>query len=147
MSAGVVIHGAASILENPLNEIYYENNSVPRAVEASDGEPLTLTDIERFRIYQFDMHFESSQGVFNAYYRKGHYHWAYDDGDLYGFYPEANYQHSVDMYNSNAPSVLSLPAKTAWMAFEWRLGQRSSGVLTRWQSQNTIIRLGTLKSP
>ena len=111
LSAGVVIHGAASILENPLNEIYYENNSVPRSVEASDGEPLTLTDIERFRIYQFDMQFESTQGVFNAYYRKGHYHWAYDDGDLYGFYPEANYQHSVDMYNSNAPFGLEFTGK------------------------------------
>ena len=29
-----------------------------------------------------------------------------DDGD-HGFYPEANYQHSVDMYNSNASFGLS----------------------------------------
>ena len=103
LSAGFVIHGAASVLQNPINEIYYENKGLPREVEATDGEPLTLTDIERFRLYQFDMHFESDYGDFDAYYRKGHYHWAYDDGDLYGFYPEANYQHSVDMYNSNAP--------------------------------------------
>ena len=34
LSAGVVIHGAASILENPLNEIYYENKSISRSVEA-----------------------------------------------------------------------------------------------------------------
>lgn len=113
LNAGFVLHGAASVLQNPINEIYYENKGVPREVEASDDLPLTLNDIERFRLYQFDMHFESTVGDFDAYYRKGHYHWAYDDGDLYGFYPEANYQHSVDMYNSNTPFGLEFTGKDA----------------------------------
>ncbi|MBT6177523.1 MAG: hypothetical protein HOI23_09760 [Deltaproteobacteria bacterium] len=102
LTAGVKLHALGNVLENPIDEIYYENRGTAYTVEDTTGEKVVIRDAERFALYQFDMTLKSKWLDVEAYYRSGHYHWG-NEGDIYAFYPEANYQHSVDMYGSNAP--------------------------------------------
>ncbi len=97
--------------DNPIDELYYENRGRVRAVQGDEGE-FQLTSIERLKVYEASLSWDSHWFLLNGFYRTGHYHWSYE-GDFFGLYPEANYGPNIDIYNGDAP-----------LGFEWT-GKRS----------------------
>ena len=57
---------------------------------------------EQIKIYNADFEWETPWGKTTGYFRKGHYHWG-DEGDFFGFYPEAYYGPNIDIYNVDVP--------------------------------------------
>ena len=90
-----------NVPQNPIDEIFYENRGLPKSVVTNNG-PVSLNDIERIRVYNSSITWETSDFKLNGFYRVGHYHWGYE-GDFFGLYPEANYGINADIYNANAP--------------------------------------------
>ncbi|MCB0305357.1 MAG: glycosidase [Calditrichaeota bacterium] len=86
---------------NPIDEIFYENTGRPRDVRTDEGS-LTLSSLNRVRIYKANVSWNSRLFDLEGFYRTGHYHWGYE-GDFFGLYPEANYGPNVDIYNGVAP--------------------------------------------
>ena len=89
LSAGVKLHALGNVLENPIDEIYYERRGKTYSIEDTSGETLVIRDAERFALYQFDFNLTSKWADIEAFYRVGHYRWG-NEGDS-AFYPEANY--------------------------------------------------------
>ncbi len=56
-----------------------------------------MPDINRLNIYQGEFEWNAKDFDLRGFYRTGHYHWQYE-GDLFGFYPEANYGPNLDIY-------------------------------------------------
>ncbi|MCF8259781.1 MAG: hypothetical protein K9J12_03335 [Melioribacteraceae bacterium] len=94
---------------NPIDEIFYENRGRPKTVLTKDGS-MTLSDIERFKIYKASIQWTGDWFDLDAFYRTGHYHWGYE-GDFFGLYPESNYGENIDIYNGNAPLGFEIEAK------------------------------------
>jgi len=110
IKAEVVINALGNVAENPIDEIFFENRGRREEVRNTDGDIVKLEDIERVKVYQATVQGDSKYFRVDAFYRVGHYHWGYE-GDFFGFYPEANYQHAVDLYNSNAPNGMVFEGK------------------------------------
>ena len=49
-------------------------------------------------------------GKTTGYFRKGHFHWG-NEGDFFGFYPEAYYGPNIDIYNVDVPLGLEIEGK------------------------------------
>ncbi|MCB0518477.1 MAG: glycosidase [Lewinellaceae bacterium] len=84
-----------NVADNPINEIFYENVVRNRTGTRSDGN---------FRLYNADVDWRAKDFDMRAFYRTGHYHWAYE-GDFFGLYPEANYGPNLDLYNGEILGV------------------------------------------
>jgi hypothetical protein len=84
-----------NVADNPINEIFYENVVRNRAGNRTDGN---------FRLYNADVDWRAKDFDMRAFYRTGHYHWAYE-GDFFGLYPEANYGPNLDLYNGEILGV------------------------------------------
>ena len=106
----VVVNVLGNVAENPIDEIFFENRGRREGVRDSEGEILELEGIERIKVYQGALDWDSDYFRLNAFYRVGHYHWGYE-GDFFGLYPEANYQGDVDLYNADAPSGVVVEGK------------------------------------
>ncbi|WP_289644735.1 glycosidase [Maribacter aestuarii] len=97
MRAEVNVNIVGNVAQNPINEIFYENNSRPIEVNTDQGNVL-VQDVNRIRIYQAEFEWNAKEFDLRGFYRTGHYHWGYE-GDFFGFYPEANYGPNLDIYN------------------------------------------------
>lgn len=97
MRAEVNVNVVGNVAQNPINEIFYENNSRPIDV-ATDRGDVVVSDVNRVRVYQAEFEWNAKEFDLKAFYRTGHYHWGYE-GDFFGFYPEANYGPNLDIYN------------------------------------------------
>jgi hypothetical protein len=86
---------------NPIDEIFYENRGRTKTIQTADGS-LALEDLERVKMYQAGFSWEDQSFRLEAFYRTGHYHWAYE-GDFFNLYREANYGPNLDIYNGAAP--------------------------------------------
>jgi hypothetical protein len=96
MRANVNFNILGNIAENPIDEIFYENRG--RAIEVnSDNENVLLNDINRVNVYSAAFEWSAKDFDLRGFYRTGHYHWG-DEGDFFGFYPEANYGPNLDIY-------------------------------------------------
>ena len=97
MRAEVNFNVVGNVAQNPINEIFYENNSRPIEVNTDQGNVL-VQDVNRIRVYQAEFEWKAKEFDLRGFYRTGHYHWGYE-GDFFGFYPEANYGPNLDIYN------------------------------------------------
>ncbi|MFD2585939.1 glycoside hydrolase family 2 TIM barrel-domain containing protein [Croceitalea marina] len=97
MRAEVNVNVVGNVAQNPINEIFYENNSRPIEVNTDQGNVL-VQDVNRIRVYQAEFEWNAKEFDLRGFYRTGHYHWGYE-GDFFGFYPEANYGPNLDIYN------------------------------------------------
>ncbi len=101
LRAKVSINILGHVAENPIDEIFYENRGRPEEVNTDNGN-LTLSDLERIKLYRAEFTWNQKYFDLTTFYRTGHYHWGYE-GDFFGLYPEANYGPNIDIYNGNAP--------------------------------------------
>ena len=97
MRAEVNLNVVGNVAQNPINEIFYENNSRPIDVSTNQGD-VVVSDVNRVRVYQAEFEWRAKEFDLRGFYRTGHYHWGYE-GDFFGFYPEANYGPNLDIYN------------------------------------------------
>ena len=97
MRAEVNVNVVGNVAQNPINEIFYENNSRPIDVSTNQGD-VVVSDVNRIRVYQAEFEWNAKEFDLRGFYRTGHYHWGYE-GDFFGFYPEANYGPNLDIYN------------------------------------------------
>ncbi len=97
MRAEVNLNVVGNVAQNPINEIFYENNSRPIDVSTDLGD-VVVSDVNRLRVYQAEFEWNAKEFDLRGFYRTGHYHWGYE-GDFFGFYPEANYGPNLDIYN------------------------------------------------
>jgi len=96
MHAEVNFNILGNVAQNPINEIFYENRGRPFNIETPDGQA-TITDNERFKLYNIDFEWDTEIANIHGFHRTGHYHWGYE-GDFFGLYPEANYGPNLDIY-------------------------------------------------
>ncbi len=97
MRAEVNFNIVGNVAQNPINEIFYENNSRPIEVNTDQGN-VVVQDVNRIRVYQAEFEWNAKEFDLRGFYRTGHYHWGYE-GDFFGLYPEANYGPNLDIYN------------------------------------------------
>ncbi len=97
MRAEVNFNIVGRVAQNPINEIFYENNSRPIDVNTDQGN-VEVTDVNRVRVYNASFDWQAKDFDVRGFYRTGHYHWGYE-GDFFGLYPEANYGPNLDIYN------------------------------------------------
>ncbi len=97
MRAEVNVNVVGNVAQNPINEIFYENNARPIDVSTDQGD-VVVSDVNRVRVYQAEFEWNAKEFDLRGFYRTGHYHWGYE-GDFFGFYPEANYGPNLDIYN------------------------------------------------
>jgi hypothetical protein len=93
--ARVVVNVLGNVAQNPIDELFFENR-FPGSI----------------KLYQGTLEWNESWFDLTGFFRAGHYHWGYE-GDFFALYPEANYQPSVDLYNSDAPSGVVFSGKKA----------------------------------
>ncbi|WP_394749938.1 glycoside hydrolase family 2 TIM barrel-domain containing protein [Spongiimicrobium salis] len=103
MRAEVNLNVVGNVAQNPINEIFYENNSRPIDVSTNVGD-VVVSDVNRVRVYQAEFEWNAKEFDLRGFYRTGHYHWGYE-GDFFGFYPEANYGPNLDIYNGEILGV------------------------------------------
>lgn len=111
MTGGLSVNVLGSVPDNPIDEIFYENRGRPRVVQTTSGTAL-VTDAERLRIYNAHLSWDDRWFRLDAFYRTGHYHWAYE-GDFFNMYREANYGPNIDLYNGEAPLGFEFMGKQA----------------------------------
>jgi hypothetical protein len=111
LMANVQFSVLGNVAENPIDEIFYENRGRPVTVLTPTG-PSEITDGNRIQLYRASINWNHRYFDLNAFYRTGHYHWAYE-GDLFNLYQEANYGPNIDIYNGQAPFGFELNAKGA----------------------------------
>jgi hypothetical protein len=99
MRANVNFNVLGNVADNPIDEIFYENRGRSRTVNTDEGN-LELTDLNRVKVYNAEFEWNAKDFDLRGFYRKGHYHWAYE-GDFFGLYPEANYGPNLDIYNGD----------------------------------------------
>jgi len=109
--ATVSINYLGHVPVNPIDEIFYENRGRPKTVLTPDGRS-ELSDIERLKVYNASVSWESKWFNLDGFYRTGHYHWGYE-GDFFGLYREANYGPNIDTYNGEAPLGIEVTGKKA----------------------------------
>ena len=96
MRANVNFNILGNVAQNPIDEIFFENRGRPVTVNTDEG-PVTLTDLNRVRVYNASYEWNAKDFDARGFYRTGHYHWGYE-GDFFGLYPEANYGPNLDIY-------------------------------------------------
>lgn len=95
---------------NPIDEVFYENRGRTRQVLDAEGEPAELESIERVKVYQSSVSWDSRWFNLEGFYRTGHLHWQYE-GDFFGLYRDAYYGENVDIYNGEAPVGFEIAGK------------------------------------
>ena len=95
LKAQLSLHAQAHAPVNRIDEVFWE----------SDNE-------DPVRIYKASVTWDDTWFKLDAFYREGHYHWAYE-GDYWGFYREAYYGPNVDIYKGNAPFGFTIAGKRA----------------------------------
>ncbi len=111
LSGSLSVNVLGNVPDNPIDEIFYENRGRSQTVQTETGS-LQLQDLERVKVYQAGLSWDDRRFRLDAFYRTGHYHWAYE-GDFFNLYREANYGENIDIYNGAAPLGLELEAKGA----------------------------------
>jgi hypothetical protein len=109
---GVDAHAAVNVLghvaSNYLDDITYETRG--RALTDAGPDGTDLSALERVRLYQAGLRWDSRYFELHAYHREGHYHWG-NAGDVFGFYREAYYGEAVDTYDADVPSGVEVQGK------------------------------------
>jgi beta-galactosidase len=95
LQAKLSVHAQANSPANRVDEIFWESDNT---------EPV--------RIYNASVTWDDEWFVLEAFYREGHYHWAYE-GDYWGFYREAFYGPNIDLYKGTAPFGFTMAGKRA----------------------------------
>jgi hypothetical protein len=109
LTANVQFNVLGNVAENPIDEIFYENRGRPITVLTPTGQQ-EITDVNRIQLYRSSVTWNNLYFDLNDFYRKGHYHWAYE-GDFFNLYQEANYGPNIDIYNGQAPFGFEFTAK------------------------------------
>ncbi len=119
--AEVIVNFLGNVAENPIDEIFFENRGQRQSVRDEEGEIVDLEGVERVKVYQAEVDWDSKYFHMNAFYRVGHYHWGYE-GDFFGLYPEANYQPDVDLYNADTPNGVVFEGKKGLSGLKVAMG-------------------------
>jgi hypothetical protein len=121
LSAQFSFNVLGHVPENRIEEIFYENVGQPETVLGPNG-PVTLSDMERVRIYRASMRWDADLFSLEGFYRTGHYHWGVE-GDFFGLYREANYGPNLDIYNGQAPFGVEFTGRGALDGFAVAFGK------------------------
>jgi len=95
---------------NRIDRITYETRGRDLVGVDAAGDQVDLAALERVRVYRAAFTWEHELFTLNGYYREPHFHWGYE-GDLFGFYREANYGPNPDTYNADVPIGVELTGK------------------------------------
>jgi hypothetical protein len=95
---------------NPIDEIFYENRGRRKSVQGTEGEEIELEGIQRVKVYQAGVSWDSRWFLLDGFYRTGHFHWGYE-GDFFGLYQDAFYGENIDIYNGEAPVGFEITGK------------------------------------
>ena len=120
VTGNVTVNVLGNVATNPIDEIFYENRGRVRRALGED-EPLELTSLERVKLYNASIAWDSRYFKLDGFYRTGHYHWGYE-GDFFGLYPEANYGPNIDIYNGAAPLGFEMEGKKQFAGFKLAFG-------------------------
>jgi len=107
LEAHAAVNVLGNVAGNLMDEITYETRG--RALVGEDGET-DLSALERVRLYQLGMRWETRLATVTLFHREGHFHWGYQ-GDAFGIYREAYYGEAIDIYNADAPSGMEITGK------------------------------------
>jgi hypothetical protein len=128
-----------NVAANPIDQIFYENRgkvqlftpgppttpgnppSAPVPVIDGNAHPVTLTGLERVKVYGSTVNWDDDYFNLSAYYRVGHYHWGYE-GDFFGLYREANYGPSIDIYDADVPIGMEIVGKRELEGLKFAFG-------------------------
>ena len=98
MRAEVNVSVLGNVVDNAIDEIFYENRGRPQKVVSKSGDIITIDDPNRIQVYNAEFEWNAKNFDLRGFYRTGHYHWAYE-GDVFNLYPESNYGPNLDIYN------------------------------------------------
>jgi hypothetical protein len=98
MRAEVNVSVLGNVVNNAIDEIFYENRGRPQKVVSKSGDIITIDDPNRVQVYNAEFEWNAKNFDLRGFYRTGHYHWAYE-GDVFNLYPESNYGPNLDIYN------------------------------------------------
>ena len=98
MRAEVNVSVLGNVVDNAIDEIFYENRGRPQKVVSKSGDIITIDDPNRVQVYNAEFEWNAKNFDLRGFYRTGHYHWAYE-GDVFNLYPESNYGPNLDIYN------------------------------------------------
>ena len=107
--ADLTLNVLGNVPDNPIDQIFYENRGRARQLD-SNGQPVTVSGLDRVRVYRASVGWDESMFRLDGFYRTGHYHWGYE-GDFFGLYREANYGPNIDIYNGEAPLGVEITGK------------------------------------
>jgi len=111
ITGGLSVSVLGNVPVNPIDEIFYENRGRSTLVQTSSGTA-RVSDTERLKVYNAHLSWDDRWFRLDAFYRTGHYHWAYE-GDFFNMYREANYGPNIDIYNGEAPLGFEFMGKQA----------------------------------
>ena len=139
VTGNVTVNVLGNVPENPIDEIFYENRARPRNVRTLEGEDLTLTGLERVKVYNAELTWDDRWFRLDGFYRTGHYHWGYE-GDFFGLYREANYGPNLDIYNGEAPLGVEFEGKKSLEGLKMAFGPElwwgaNPAILAKYQQQ------------
>tara|TARA_B100000900_G_scaffold262271_1_gene223522 strand:- start:3078 stop:6245 length:3168 start_codon:yes stop_codon:yes gene_type:complete len=104
MRAEVNVSVLGNVVDNAIDEIFYENRGRPQKVVSKSGDIITIDDPNRIQVYNAEFEWNAKNFDLRGFYRTGHYHWAYE-GDVFNLYPESNYGPNLDIYNGEILGV------------------------------------------
>ena len=108
--ASASINVLGNVADNRIDEIFYENRGRGLVAIDENGDEVDVSALERLRLYGSDFSWQTDQFDLDGFYRRGHYHWAYE-GDIFGIYREAYYGENLDIYGGEAPIGVELSGK------------------------------------
>jgi beta-galactosidase len=109
------------VAQNRIDELFYESQGGPVELFDAEGESLSMTDLNRLRIYRATLDWDHPGFNIQGYFREGHYHWG-NEGDFFGLYREAYYGPNIDIYNANVPIGIEVTAKKKLDGLKFALG-------------------------
>ena len=109
-SGSASINIAGNVPENRIDNLFYERHGTDITAVNADGAEVDLSALSRVRLYGADFSWKTDRFDLDGFYRRGHYHWAYE-GDIFGIYREAFYGPNLDIYNGVAPIGTELTGK------------------------------------
>lgn len=110
--AALSVNVLGNVPENRIDSVFYESRGRDLTGMGMDGEEISLSNLERVRVYRASFTWEQDLFTLDGFFREPHFHWGYE-GDFFGLYREANYGPNIDIYNGDAPIGVAFTGKGA----------------------------------
>ncbi|MDN0051900.1 glycoside hydrolase family 2 TIM barrel-domain containing protein [Bacteroides caecigallinarum] len=121
VEAEVTVNILGNVVENTIDEIFYENRGRSRYILDGNGQYVDLGPLERIKLYSVSFDWDGDLFKMNTFFRKPHYHWGYE-GDFFGMYQEASYGENMDIYGGEAPFGAEIEGKRMFKGLKLAFG-------------------------